>query len=350
VTTARALEAIERNAKLLSELIEDLLDVSRLIRGKLSLQVCPVNLIPIIQAAIETVQLAAGAKRIQLESVLNPSLGLVSGDPNRLQQIVWNLLSNAIKFTPEGGKVEIRLECSNSHTQIRVSDTGKGISADFLPYVFERFRQADSTSTRSHGGLGLGLAIVRHLAELHGGTVHVDSPGEGLGAIFTVQLPLIITTRENGLLAPGHEVETEPEAPPTSDAIISAVLDGLQVLVVDDEPDSRELLTLMFEQDGAEMIEAASASEALEALERLKPDILISDIKLPDEDGYSLIHKVRNLNAEQGGQIPAIALTGYAGEENRDRALSAGFNRHLSKPFGLDELAEVVATLAGREH
>jgi signal transduction histidine kinase/ActR/RegA family two-component response regulator len=345
VTTARALEAIERNAKLLSELIEDLLDVSRLIRGKLSLQVCPVNLVPIIQAAIETVQLAAGAKKIQLESVLNPSVGLVSGDPNRLQQIVWNLLSNAIKFTPEGGKVEIRLECSNSHTQIRVSDTGKGISADFLPYVFERFRQADSTSTRSHGGLGLGLAIVRHLAELHGGTVHVDSPGEGLGAIFTVQLPLIITTRENGLLAPGHEVETEPEAPPTYDAMISAVLDGLQVLVVDDEPDSRDFLTIALEQYGARVRAVASATEAFEALQQLKPNVLVSDIGMPGEDGYTLIRKIRALEPEQGGEIIAVAVTAYARSEDSQRAISLGFDRHIAKPVEPAKLAAAIASL-----
>ncbi|MBD2002299.1 response regulator [Trichocoleus sp. FACHB-40] len=345
VTTARALEAIERNAKLLSELIEDLLDVSRLIRGKLSLQVCPVNLVPIIQAAIETVQLATGAKNIQLESVLDPSVGLVSGDPNRLQQIVWNLLSNAIKFTPEGGKVEIRLECSDSHTQIRVSDTGKGISADFLPYVFERFRQADSTSTRSHGGLGLGLAIVRHLAELHGGTVHVDSPGEGLGTIFTVQLPLIITTHGNGLLTPGHELETEPEAPPTPDAIFSAVLDGLQVLVVDDEPDSRDFLTIALEQYGARVRAVASATEAFEALEQVKPNVLVSDIGMPGEDGYTLIRKIRALEPEQGGEIIAVAVTAYARSEDSQRAISLGFHRHIAKPVEPAKLAAAIASL-----
>lgn len=340
-TTARALETIERNAKLQADLIEDLLDVSRMIRGKLSLNVCPVNLIPIVQAAMETVQLAAAAKSIRLESVLNPAVGLISGDPNRLQQIVWNLLSNAIKFTPSGGRVEIKLDCTDSHAQIEVSDTGKGIEADFLPYVFERFRQADSTSTRSQNGLGLGLAIVRHLTELHGGTVRVDSPGEGQGAIFTVQLPLIIRTELNGLRT-GEDAPLSPQ--PSS--VFSTVLEGLQVLVVDDETDSRDFLALALEQYGAGVTAVASAQEALLALEQVKPNVLVSDIGMPDEDGYTLIRKIRAMTPEQGGQIPAVALTAYARSEDCERAILAGFQRHVTKPVEAAEFAATIASLA----
>ncbi|MEW5856113.1 MAG: ATP-binding protein, partial [Cyanobacteriota bacterium] len=340
-TTARALETIERNAKLQADLIEDLLDVSRMIRGKLSLNVCPVNLIPIVQAAMETVHLAAAAKSIRLESVLNPAVGLILGDPNRLQQIVWNLLSNAIKFTPSGGRVEIKLDCTDSHAQIEVSDTGKGIEADFLPYVFERFRQADSTSTRSQTGLGLGLAIVRHLTELHGGTVRVDSPGEGQGAIFTVKLPLMIRTELNGL-------RTEQEAPlsPQPSSVFSTVLEGLQVLVVDDETDSRDFLAIALEQYGAKVTPVASAQEALLALQQVKPNVLVSDIGMPDEDGYTLIRKIRAMTPEQGGQIPAVALTAYARSEDCDRAILAGFQRHVTKPVETAEFAATIASLA----
>jgi signal transduction histidine kinase/ActR/RegA family two-component response regulator len=340
-TTARALETIERNAKLQADLIEDLLDVSRMIRGKLSLNVCPVNLIPIVQAAMETVHLAATAKSIRLESVLNPAVGLILGDPNRLQQIVWNLLSNAIKFTPSGGRVEIKLDCTDSHAQIEVSDTGKGIEADFLPYVFERFRQADSTSTRSQTGLGLGLAIVRHLTELHGGTVRVDSPGEDQGAIFTVQLPLIISTELSGL-----RTEQEVLLSPQPSSVFSAVLEGLQVLVVDDEADSRDFLALALEQYGARVTAVASAQEALLALEQVKPNVLVSDIGMPDEDGYTLIRKIRAMTPEQGGLIPAAALTAYARSEDCDRAILAGFQRHVTKPVEAAEFAATIASLA----
>ncbi|HEY9848236.1 MAG TPA: ATP-binding protein [Leptolyngbyaceae cyanobacterium] len=339
VTTVRALETIERNAKLQADLIEDLLDVSRMIRGKLSLQVYPVNLIPIIKAAIETVQLAAEAKKIRLEAVLDPSVGLLLGDANRLQQIVWNLISNAIKFTAEGGNVKITLDSTDSHAQIRVSDTGKGISADFLPYVFERFRQADSTSTRSHGGLGLGLAIVRHLVELHGGSVAVESPGEGLGATFTVKLPLMdVPTKpiDPNLVAGVGEVVIIDDVP---------TLDGLQVLIVDDEADSRDFVAIALESYGARVIAVASATEALEAVEKLKPDVLVSDIGMPGEDGYTLIRKIRALQPERGGQLPAVALTAYARSEDCDRALSAGFHKHVTKPVEPATLAFAIASL-----
>ncbi|MBD1943201.1 response regulator [Coleofasciculus sp. FACHB-712] len=340
-TTARALETIERNAKLQAELIEDLLDVSRMIRGKLSLNVCPVNLISIVQAAMETVHLAAAAKSIRLESVLDPAVGLVVGDPNRLQQIIWNLLSNGIKFTPSGGRVEIKLDCTGSYAQIEVSDTGKGIEADFLPYVFERFRQADSTSTRSQTGLGLGLAIVRHLTELHGGTVCVDSPGEGQGAIFTVKLPLMMKTELKGLKP---ELEAPVSTQPSSS--FSTVLEGLQVLVVDDEADSRDFLAIALEQYGARVTAVASVQEALLALQQVKPDVLVSDIGMPDEDGYTLIGKIRAMTPEQGGQISAVALTAYARSEDCERAILAGFQQHVTKPVEAAAFAATIASLA----
>nr|WP_242030305.1 response regulator [Coleofasciculus sp. FACHB-501] len=359
-TTARAIETIERNAKLQTQLIDDLLDVSRIIRGKVGLNISPINLVSTLEAAIDTVRLAADAKSIQLQSFLDPSVGLVSGDSSRIQQVVWNLLSNAIKFTPEGGRVEIRLSMVSgqksfanerelmtneglrtyrNYAQIQVLDTGKGIRADFLPHVFDYFRQADGSTTRKHGGLGLGLAIVHHLVELHGGTVYAESPGEGQGATFTVILPLIkseakkLTMEEDVLLG-------------SESSVGSALLDGVRVLVVDDDTDTREFLTFMLEQYGAEAIAAASAQEAFERIPQVRPDVLVSDIGMPDEDGYSLLGKVRKLDASQGGETPAIALTAYAREEDRTQALSAGFQMHLAKPVEPDELANVVAKLA----
>ncbi|MBD1940911.1 response regulator, partial [Coleofasciculus sp. FACHB-712] len=351
---------IERNAKLQTQLIDDLLDVSRIIRGKVGLNISPINLVSTLEAAIDTVRLAADAKSIQLQSFLDPSVGLVSGDSSRIQQVVWNLLSNAIKFTPEGGRVEIRLSMvsgqksfanerelmkneglrtNRNYAQIQVLDTGKGIRADFLPHVFDYFRQADGSTTRKHGGLGLGLAIVHHLVELHGGTVYAESPGEGQGATFTVILPLIkseakkLTMEEDVLLG-------------SESSVGSALLDGVRVLVVDDDTDTREFLTFMLEQYGAEAIAAASAQEAFERIPQVRPDVLVSDIGMPDEDGYSLLGKVRKLDATQGGETPAIALTAYAREEDRTQALSAGFQMHLAKPVEPDELANVVAKLA----
>ncbi|MEP0855240.1 response regulator [Trichocoleus sp. DQ-U1] len=359
-TTTRAIETIERNAKLQTQLIDDLLDVSRIIRGKVGLNISPINLVSTLEAAIDTVRLAADAKSIQLQSFLDPSVGLVSGDSSRIQQVVWNLLSNAIKFTPEGGRVEIRLSMvsgqksfanerelmtneglrtNRNYAQIQVLDTGKGIRADFLPHVFDYFRQADGSTTRKHGGLGLGLAIVHHLVELHGGTVYAESPGEGQGATFTVILPLIkseakkLTMEEDVLLG-------------SESSVGSALLDGVRVLVVDDDTDTREFLTFMLEQYGAEAIAAASAQEAFERIPQVRPDVLVSDIGMPDEDGYSLLGKVRKLDASQGGETPAIALTAYAREEDRTQALSAGFQMHLAKPVEPDELANVVAKLA----
>jgi len=342
----RALETIERNAKSQAQLIEDILDISRIITGKLRLQVRPVNLVPVIESAIESVRLAAEAKSIRLQSVLDSEAGPLLGDANRLQQVVWNLLSNALKFTPKDGRVEIRLERVNSHAEITVSDTGLGISSDFLPFVFDRFRQHDSTTTRSHGGLGLGLAIVRQLVELHGGTVTVVSPGIGQGTTFTVTLPAMIIPVPPSDPEPLNSiVETKPrvEASPT--------LEGLQILVVDDEADALELLSTILQNNGAEVIAVASVKQALTIIETAtdrSPDVLVSDIGMPDEDGYSLIRKLRQLEAPRGGKLPAIALTAYAASDDRRQALLAGFQMHLTKPVEAAELVAVVASLTGR--
>ncbi|MEH2116074.1 hybrid sensor histidine kinase/response regulator [Nostoc sp.] len=338
--TQYALETIERNAKLQAQLIEDLLDVSRILQGKLSLNTVPVGLNFTIKAALETVRLAAEAKSIQIQTIFEPNVGQVLGDSGRLQQVVWNLLSNAIKFTSPGGRVEVRLETikdevdthTAEYTQITVSDTGRGISGDFLPYVFDYFRQADGTTTRKFGGLGLGLAIVRHLVELHGGTVQADSPGEGQGAVFTVKLPLIAASKLNQVN--------------TADRDRSDLnLNGLQTLLVDDDRDSREFIAFVLEQYGAQVTEADSAHDALSNLGQTKFDLLISDIGMPDMDGYTLIRQIRNQSPEQGGEIPAIALTAYAGEIDRQQALAAGFQHHISKPIELEVLIQAILTI-----
>lgn len=326
--TTEALKTIERNAKLQAELIEDLLDVSRILRGKLSLNVGAIDLRAIVHAAIETVHLSSEAKAIQIETTFEPNIGQVSGDSARLQQIIWNLLSNAIKFTPSGGKVNIRLAQIDAQIQITVSDTGKGISPEFLPFVFDYFRQADSTTTRKFGGLGLGLAIVRHLVELHGGTVRADSPGEGQGATFTVNLPLMLP---------------RSEANQNNGQIDSSLdLNGINILVVDDEADTREFLAFLLEQHGAKLTVVGSASQALVALVQFKPDVLLSDIGMPEMDGYALIEQVRQLSPEFGGQIPAIAVTAYAGEINYQQAMKAGFQHHISKPIEPEALVRVI--------
>ncbi|MBE9127132.1 MULTISPECIES: PAS domain S-box protein [unclassified Coleofasciculus] len=329
--TAKALETIERNAKLQTQLIEDLLDVSRILQGKLSLNMAPVNLALTIEGALETVRLAAQAKSIQIQMVFDPTIGKVLGDSARLQQVVWNLLSNAVKFTPEGGQVDIQLERAGSQAQIQVRDTGKGIPQDFLVHVFEYFRQADSTTTRKFGGLGLGLAIVRHLVELHGGTVEADSPGEGQGATFTVRLPLMRVPSE-----------TPQDNPPGTSV---AHLTGLRILVVDDEPDVRELVAFILEEAGATVSVATSAMEALNLIEQSLPDVLVCDIGMPKMDGYMFMRQLRTLSPEQGGQIVAIALTAYAGEHDQQQALAAGFQQHLSKPVEPEELVRAIAAL-----
>ena len=365
--TNQALETIERNAKLQTQLIEDILDVSRMIRGQLQLQVRPVHLSAVIDAAIQTVLPAAQTKSVEVEAILEPDLEPVAGDFNRLQQVMWNLVANAIKFTPAGGHVQVRLcrewgmgqgdkgtggqqefgDASSSplssqspipFAQIQVSDTGKGISAEFLPYVFDQFRQENSSTTRSHGGLGLGLAIVRHLVELHGGQIYANSAGDGQGATFTVQLPLLGSREHRELKSRGEtKISFDPVA-----------LTGLQVLVVDDEADIRDVITTVLEQYGAGVRAVASVQEALDVLKSWQPDILISDIGMPVADGYALIHQLRAQEAELGKRIPAIALSAYTRQKDRQQALAAGFHKHISKPVEPAQLVAVVAKLAGR--
>ncbi|MHC0062139.1 PAS domain S-box protein [Nostoc sp. UIC 10890] len=334
-TTNHALETIERSAKLQTQLIEDLLDVSRILQGKLNLNICPVNLVMVVEAALETVKLAAEAKSIQIQTIFDANLGQVMGDPNRLQQVVWNLLSNAVKFTPTGGRVEIRLMEAGNQVQIQVSDTGKGISPDFLPYVFDYFRQADGTTTRTFGGLGLGLAIVRKVVEMHGGKVQAESSGEESGATFTVDLPLLVRN-EQVWRQENQSSDCQPE---------SSLFSDTQVLVVDDEPDIRDLVTFILQDYGVEVTAVASAQEALQALSESIPDVLISDIGMPKTDGYMLMREVRSRSPQQGGSVPAIALTAYAGEMNQQQALAAGFQMHISKPVDPDVLVKAIADL-----
>jgi PAS domain S-box-containing protein len=345
-STLKAIETIERNARSQSQLIDDLLDVSRIITGKLRIDVRPVDPNSFIEAAIESVRPAAEAKEVRVQRIMDTGVVTVSGDPIRLQQVVWNLLSNAIKFTPKGGRVQIRLERVNSHIEIGVSDSGAGIAPEFLPYVFDRFRQADQRTTRQHGGLGLGLAIVRHLVELHGGTVRAESPGHGQGATFTVLLPVAPVYQSVGQGERVHPAarETLPlyECPDR--------LDGLKVLAVDDEPDTRELLKVGLGQCGAQVTAVGSAAEALEAIAAAMPDLLISDIGMPGEDGYALIRRVRELPAASGGRVPAIALTAYARVEDRLQALRAGYQMHVPKPVELAELVAVAASLVQRDN
>ncbi|AFY35709.1 hybrid sensor histidine kinase/response regulator [Calothrix sp. PCC 7507] len=334
--TSQALATIERNAKLQVQLIEDLLDISRVLQGKLTLNITNVNLESTILPAIETMHLAAASKSIEVKTVFAPNVGQVMGDSTRLQQVVWNLLSNAIKFTPRGGKVEIQLRQVDGYAQIIVSDTGKGISADFLPYTFDYFRQADSSSTRKFGGLGLGLAIVRNIIEMHGGTINAESPGEGQGATFTVRLPLIQNERSS--------ITDEQNQPKFIDTD-SLPLVGVRVLVVDDDADSRDFVKFILEQDGADAIAVSSAFEAIQALVEFQPDVLVSDIGMPDVDGYMLMREVRTWTAAQGGQIPAIALTAFASSYDQQQAITAGFQLHLSKPLNAEELVAAIVRL-----
>jgi PAS domain S-box-containing protein len=343
----RAIETIQRNARIQAQLIDDILDVSRIISGKMKLEAQPLELSLVIEAALDSVLPAAQAKGIRLQRVLDSGSSMISGDRNRLQQIVWNLLSNAVKFTPKGGRVQIRLERVNSHIEIIVTDTGIGISPKVMPFIFDRFRQADSATTRQHGGLGLGLAIARHLVEMHGGTVEAESKGEGQGTTFTVKLPLIALRSVEVLPEKSREREH-----PTSSREVSfectQELEGLHVLVVDDEDDGRTLVSAVLESCGAKVTAANSVAAGLKAVRALLPDVLLSDLGMPGEDGYSLIKQVRALPAEQGGLIPAAALTAYARVEDRMRVLRAGFQIHLPKPIEPAELIAVVANLSGR--
>ncbi len=346
-TKVRALETIERNARSQAQLIEDILDVSQIIRGKLRLTLQPVNLVTLMESVIESVQPLASAKSLTLVPSLSPLTQMVSGDPERLRQIVWNLLSNAIKFTPEGGRIEVKLasyeaaQPLQSYAQIQVIDTGIGISANFLPYVFERFRQADSTTTRSYGGLGLGLAIVRYLVELHQGRIQADSEGEGKGATFTVHLPL---TGEN--LPSGGEVTSKYLSedglgqPPS--------LERVNVLVVEDNPDAREFIAMVLQRSGAEVWAVGSVSEALEYLACHRPDVLVSDIGMPEQDGHCLVRQLRQNEPEPDRPIPAVALTAYTRSEDRSQVLDSGFQVHVAKPVEPEELVAVVARLVRR--
>lgn len=336
------LETIERNARVQTQIIDDLLDMNRIISGKIRLDIQKVDLTQVISDALETVRHGAEAKGIRLQQVLDPLAGPVSGDPSRLQQVVWNLLSNAIKFTGRGGRIQILLERVNSHVEITVSDTGQGISPEFLPLVFERFRQADSSTRRKHGGLGLGLAIVKNLTELHGGAVRAKSPGVNQGATFSIALPLTVVQHKD------DPQERQPRVQGTEQEFNPPSLKGVKVLVVDDEPDARELVRRVLESADAAVITVGSAQEALERLIQEGPDVLVSDIGMPDEDGYDLIRRVRALPQDKGGATPALALTAFARSEDRQRAFMAGFQLHVAKPVEPSELVAVVASLAGK--
>ncbi|GAT34958.1 PAS domain S-box-containing protein [Terrimicrobium sacchariphilum] len=339
-----AAKIIERNARMQAQIIDDLLDMNRIISGKVRLDVQHVELSKIIESSVETVRPAATAKGVRLQPILDGSAGPVSGDPNRLQQVFWNLLSNAIKFTPRGGRVQIILQRVDSHIEVSVADNGEGLAPEFLPYVFDRFVQADSSSTRGHGGLGLGLAIVRQLVELHGGSVHAESPGPHQGATFTVSLPLLPIHAHPP--AERRHPKSLPEKPRPLESLPR--LDGVRVLVVDDEPDARALSCHLLTAQGAEVQMADCAAEAFEMLRKNPPSVLLSDIGMPREDGISLIKRIRQLPAEQGGAVPAIALTAYARSEDRTSAVLAGFQMHVAKPVETGELLAVVASLVGR--
>ena len=339
----RGLETLERNATWLTQIVEDVLDVSRIVSGKIRLDVQPVELPLIVENAVATVQPAADAKGVRLQTVIDPGVGLVSGDPGRLQQVVWNLMSNAVKFTPKNGRVHVRLERVNSHVEIVVSDTGAGIRPDFLPYVFERFRQADSGTTRKSGGLGLGLAIVRHIVEMHGGSVEASSAGEGEGATFRVRLPLMIVQPAT--------VETRREHPRTErrDALTGlGDLHGVHVLAIDDEEDALTLLRVVLEAAGAQVTTLSSPLTALERIAEVKPHVLVLDLGMPEMDGFELIARIRKSPNAAVRHLPAAALTAFARSEDRTKALRSGFEMHLAKPVDPGELVASVATLARR--
>ena len=335
----QGLEAIDRNARVQAQLIDDLLDVSRIVSGKLNLDVRPLDISSVTRAAINVVRPAADAKGITIDYWGEPGLGAISADSARLQQIIWNLLSNAVKFTPQGGKINVRVEQDGSDARVTVQDTGQGIEAELLPRVFDRFRQADSSTTRSFGGLGLGLAIVRHLVELHGGTVSAHSDGANKGATFSARFPH---------LADRTEPVTFMHSGETSSSEFRS-LDGLRVLLVDDEAETRRIISTVIKTTGAEVQACTSANEALEKIVEWKPDVILSDIAMPGEDGYSFIGKVRSLPREKGGETPAAALTAYARDIDRREALAAGYQMHIAKPIGAGQLVSMIARLAGRD-
>ena len=340
----RGLQAIARNALAQARLIDDLLDMNRIVSGKLRLEVQPIDLTSVIEAAIEVVRPSAEAKGIRLRQVLDPGAGVVSGDPNRLQQVVWNLLANAVKFTPRDGKIEVLLQRVNSYIELVVRDSGIGIEAQFLPQVFDCFRQADSSTTRSHGGLGLGLSIARQLVELHGGSIRASSEGLGSGATFVVCLPLAVMRPQPDRAHPMTATTEESATAPS----VELDLHGVRILVVDDEADARELVQQMLSACGAAVHTAGSASEALALFDALRPDLLLSDIGMPERDGYQFMQDVRKLAPERGGKTPAIALTAFARSEDRTRAMVAGYQVHLAKPVEPRELLATVGSLVGR--
>ena len=345
-TIDRAIETIDRNAKSQAQLIEDILDVSRMITGKLRLNNELVDISSVINAAIDSVQLAIDSKELHLEVTMDPSARHTLGDSNRLQQVIWNLLANAIKFTPSGGRIEVRVERAGDNLQLQVSDSGQGISEEFLPFIFDRFRQADGTTTRKHGGLGLGLAIVRHVVELHGGTITAQSAGLGTGAAFTIKLPLAPAVaprnqkRNQGGLVNPETVKTETALAPVPH------LENVKVLLVDDDPDTLQILSVMLTDSKAGVQRCSTVTEALDILKWYQPDVLVSDLAMPDEDGYSLIAKIRELETKTGRETPVIALTSYVRVEDRSRALSAGFNMFVPKPVEPAELITAIASLA----
>ena len=336
----RGLETIARNARLQAQLIEDLLDMNRIISGKVRLDVQRLDLASVIDAALDSVGPSAEGRSIRLRKTIDSAAGPVFGDPQRIQQVVWNLLSNSIKFTPKGGRIDVLLRCVNSHIEIRVTDTGIGIAAEFLPHVFERFRQADSSTTRKHGGLGLGLSIVKHLVELHGGSVAAESPGANRGASFIVKLP-IRAVRDD-------DTDAQPTSRPTEVGDAPVQLAGVHVLVVDDDPDSRELIGSVLAGVAAVPVLAGSVTEALDLIGARRFDLIVSDVSMPERDGYQLMRAVRSLPTERGGRTPAIALTALARSEDRTRALLSGFQVHLAKPIEPHELVVTAASLTGK--
>jgi signal transduction histidine kinase/CheY-like chemotaxis protein len=340
----KGLDTIERNARVQTQLIENLLDVNRIASGKLRLDVQPLQPASVIDAAVETVKPAADAKGIRIEKVLDPSAGPIAGDPGRLQQVLWNLLSNAVKFTPRDGKVHVRLERVSSHIEITVADTGIGVTPEFIPHLFERFRQGDGSTTRTYGGLGLGLSLVKSLVEMHGGQVTATSAGEGLGTTVTVHLPLTAIHRHSDRRARPRRGTPQSDAAPA----IATELAGLKILVVDDQADARDLITRVLEDGGASVITAGTTEEALVLVEAAKPDVLVSDIGMPGADGYELLARVRALGRARGGGVPAIALTAFSRSEDRTRALRVGFLVHVSKPVDPSELVATVASVARR--
>ena len=347
--SARALDAIERNATLQTKLIDDLLDVSRIITGKLTLDRHAIEMAHVVNDAVNTVRPAADAKHITVETIFDTEVGPVLGDANRLQQVVWNLLSNAVKFTPKNGRIEVALQRVNSEVEISVGDSGEGISSEFLPYVFDRFRQGDGKTTRLHSGLGLGLAIVRQLVELHGGTVNAHSDGPGCGATFKLRLPVLSINMVPGSKTDGRDFLTSAKVAEGLSIECPPRLNGVRVLVVDDDYDTRQMLQAVLLEYEADVITAASAAEAIDEIGRQKPDVLVSDLGMPEQDGYEFIKNVREMeSADHTARIPALALTAYAKAEDRVRALAGGYQVHLSKPVEPAEFILVVADLAGR--